>query len=76
MTGISSTANRCNGQPQPFRANVWTEKNARARAEMIFKHKQAQAEDAPVALSDYKDAQQKQIENMLRLRKLRRSQRA
>lgn len=48
-----------------------TEKAARARAEMIFKHKEEQAKDMPIALADYQAAQQRTIENMLRLRKLR-----
>lgn len=48
-----------------------TEKQARARAEMMFKHKEEQAKDLPIALADYQAAQQRTIENMLRLRKLR-----
>jgi hypothetical protein len=44
---------------------------AHARAEMVFKHREAQAKDRPLAVADYKAAQQKNLENMLRLRKLR-----
>jgi len=48
-----------------------TDKQARARAEMFFKNKQEQLKDAPVAAADYKAAQEKTLQNMLRLRKLR-----
>jgi hypothetical protein len=48
-----------------------TESQARARAEMIFKKREEQAKDRPLAVADYKAAQQKKLENMLRLRKLR-----
>jgi hypothetical protein len=48
----------------------------RARAEMIFRNKQEQLKDAPVAAADYKAAQEKTLQNMLRLRKLRLMQQA
>lgn len=53
-----------------------TDEAARTRAEMIFKKKEEQAKDAPLAMADYKAAQRKRLENMLRLRKLRAPQKA
>jgi len=47
------------------------DKKARARAEMIFRSKQEQLKDAPVATAEYKAAQAKTLQNMLRLRQLR-----
>lgn len=48
-----------------------TKAETRARAEMMFKAKQEQARDKPVAISDYKAAEEHRRENMERLRKLR-----
>lgn len=53
-----------------------TPKESRARAEMIFKAKEEQTKDIPLAVADYKAAQQKNLENMLRLRQLRLAQKA
>jgi len=50
------------------------EKKARARAEMIFRNKQEQQKDAPIATADYKADQEKTLQNMVRLRKLRLTQ--
>jgi len=52
------------------------DKKARARAEMIFRNKQEQQKDAPLAMADYKAAQDRALQNMLRLRKLRLMQQA
>jgi hypothetical protein len=44
---------------------------ARLRNEMISKGKQELARDIPLARADYQAAQQRQLDNMERLRKLR-----
>ena len=44
---------------------------ARARAEALFKHRQAQQEDAPRAMAEYRAAERARYERMHELRKMR-----
>lgn len=54
-----------------------TEEQAQiTREERITKGKEEQAQDRTLAIADYKRAQQKNIENMLRLRQLRLARKA
>ena len=48
-----------------------SESAARARAEALFKQRQAQQEDAPRAMAEYRAAERARYERMRELRELR-----
>ncbi len=48
-----------------------TDDPARARAEALFKRREQQKADAPIAMAEYRAAQQAALERMRELRQLR-----
>lgn len=48
-----------------------TDEASRARAEALFKRREQQKADAPIAMAEYRAAQEAALERMHELRKLR-----
>ncbi len=72
---LARGALRCRGNKRPHAALInmpqQPDHRARARAEALFKRREQQKADAPVAMAEYRAAQQAELNRMHELRRLR-----